>query len=206
MDENANIRSILRLIRGGLQCEMTFGSVRIVAATNLDLEEEPRAGRFRKDLWDRLNIFPITMPPLRHRKEDIPLLVHWFINRLNKKMGKDIKTIPTRTMNLLENYSWPGNVRELENVIERSMINSRGRILQLADKLVTPLSANPGKSRRKCLAEVEGDYIVQVMEETQWKIEGPHGAARILDLNPSTLRTRMKKLGIQKPWKCAQSV
>ncbi len=180
--------------------------VRIVAATNRDLEEETRAGRFRKDLWYRLNIFPITMPPLRHRKEDIPLLVHWFINRLNKKMGKDIKTIPTRTMNLLENYSWPGNVRELENVIERSMINSRGRTLQLADKLATPLSANPGKSRRKCLAEVERDYIVQVMEETQWKIEGPYGAARILDLNPSTLRTRMKKLGIQKPWKGAQSV
>lgn len=172
--------------------------VRIIAATNRNLEEEVRKGRFRRDLWYRLNVFPITVPPLRERREDIPLLVNLFVNKFSRKMGKTIERIPSSVMRSLQNYDWPGNVRELENVIERAVINTRGLSLQLLDNLKTSLTACRTAASRLTLEEVERDHIVQVLEETRGRVEGPTGAALILGLHPSTLRGRMRKLGVQK--------
>jgi len=170
---------------------------RIVTATNRNLEEEVRQGRFREDLWYRLNVFPITMPPLRNRMEDIPLLVEFYVKKITKRMGKDTSIIPRTVMNTLQNYHWPGNVRELENVLERAVINSPGPKLHLADDLNKPfayLSKN-----QKTLEAVERDYIIRMLEQTQWKVSGQNSAAQILGLNRSTLRARMRKLGIEKP-------
>ena len=171
--------------------------VRIIAATNRNLEEEVRNGRFRKDLWYRLNIFPITVPPLRNRKQDLPLLVDFFVERVSRKLGKSIDTIPKSVMSALQNYHWPGNVRELENVIERAVINTSGNKLRLMDTLDTPqkdLATTP-----KTLETVERDHIIRILEETRWKVSGKNSAAEILGLNSSTLRARMRKLGIRKP-------
>jgi formate hydrogenlyase transcriptional activator len=171
--------------------------VRIIAATNRNLEEEVRNGRFRKDLWYRLNIFPITVPPLRNRKQDLPLLVDFFVKRVSRKLGKSIDTIPKSVMSALQNYHWPGNVRELENVIERAVINTSGNKLRLMDTLDTPqkdLATTP-----KTLETVERDHIIRILEETRWKVAGKNGASEILGLNSSTLRARMRKLGIRKP-------
>jgi len=173
--------------------------VRIIAATNRDLEEEARKGRFRQDLWYRLNVFPITIPPLRQRREDIPVLVHFFIDKFCKKMGKTITRISPRVMNSLQNYSWPGNVRELENVVERAVINTPGPSLQLLDNLNTSPADDSEPPAILTLEEVERNHILQALEETNWRIYGPKGAAVILGLNHSTLRFRMKKLGIEKP-------
>ncbi|MBA3013202.1 MAG: sigma 54-interacting transcriptional regulator [Proteobacteria bacterium] len=170
---------------------------RIIAATNRNLEEEVRQGRFRDDLWYRLNVFPITMPPLRDRIEDIPLLVEFYIKKLAKRMGKQTGIIPKSVMATLENYHWPGNVRELENVLERAMISSSGPKLHLVDDLNKPfayLSKN-----LKTLEAVERDYIVRMLEQTHWKVSGQNSAAQILGLNRSTLRARMRKLDIRKP-------
>ncbi len=171
--------------------------VRIIAATNRNLEEEVKKGRFREDLWYRLNIFPITMPPLRDRLDDIPSLVDFYIQKICKRMGKSIEIIPSKVMDALQNYHWPGNIRELENVLERAVINSSGPKLHLVDEL---------KSRQKdiftagkTLEAVEREHILRVMDHTQWKISGKGGAAEILGLNRSTLRARMRKLSIQKP-------
>ena len=172
--------------------------VRIIAATNRNPDEEIRKGRFREDLYYRLNIFPITVPPLRKRTEDIPLLVDEFVKRSGKKMGKQIKTIPQSVMKTLQNYPWPGNIRELENVIERAVINTRGSKLQLADKIDIGRDEKMPAARRGTLSQIERDYIVQVLEETDWKVSGKNGAAEILGINPNTLRGRMRKLEIQK--------
>ena len=171
--------------------------VRIIAATNRNLEEEVSKGRFRDDLWYRLNIFPITMPPLRERMEDISLLVDFYVQKISKRMGKTIEIIPERVMNVLQNYHWPGNVRELENVLERGVINSSGPKLHLVDELKKPFKDL--SISQKPLAAVERDYIVQILEKTHWKVSGKNGAAEILGLNRSTLRARMRKLGILKP-------
>ena len=171
--------------------------VRIIAATNRNMEEEVLNGRFRKDLWYRLNIFPITVPPLRNRKQDLPLLVDFFVKRVSRKLGKSIDTIPKSVMSALQNYHWPGNVRELENVIERAVINTSGNKLRLMDTLDTPqkdLATTP-----KTLETVERDHIIRILEETRWKVAGKNGASEILGLNSSTLRARMRKLGIRKP-------
>ncbi|MDO9042543.1 MAG: sigma-54 dependent transcriptional regulator [Desulfocapsaceae bacterium] len=171
--------------------------VRIVAATNRDLEEEVRKGRFREDLWYRLNIFPITMPPLRERLDDIPLLVDSFVKKIARRLGKTIEVIPVGVMEALQEYPWPGNVRELENVLERAVINSSGPKLRLVDELKKPfkdVSASP-----KTLEAVERNYILQVLEQTRWKVSGKNSAAEILGLDRSTLRARMGKLNIQKP-------
>jgi PAS domain S-box-containing protein len=173
--------------------------VRVIAATNRDVKEEIRRGRFRKDLYYRLNVFPISMPPLRQRKEDIPLLVNAFVHKLNKRMGKNVERIPKRAMKTLQNYSWPGNVRELENVIERAIINSQDSMLRLVDKLEPPLTDSFDGVERKTLMELERDYMVKILEETYWRIEGKNGAAAILGLNPSTLRARIRKLEINRP-------
>ncbi|MFA4917359.1 MAG: sigma 54-interacting transcriptional regulator, partial [Syntrophales bacterium] len=173
-------------------------NVRVIAASNLDLEQRAKQGQFRRDLWYRLSIFPIMVPPLRHRKEDIPLLVNWFVNKFSRKMGKPIKFIPPDVMNTLQKYHWSGNVRELENVIERALINTQGPSLQLMDGLNGYQAVHIAKAQRLSLADIERNYIVQILEETKGRIEGPKGAASILGINPSTLRARMRKLGIQK--------
>ena len=172
--------------------------VRVIAATNRDLDEEVRKGRFREDLFYRLNVFPITVPPLRQRAEDIPLLTRFFVEKASKRMGKSIEEISKRTARMLKNYSWPGNVRELENVIERAVINSSGSKLRLADDLAGPTGGRTSTAL-KSLQEIEKDHILQVLRRTHWRIDGAEGAAVILDLNPSTLRSRMRKLGINKP-------
>ena len=170
---------------------------RIIAATNRNLEEEVRKGSFRDDLWYRLNVFPITMPPLRDRIEDIPLLVNFYIKKISKRLGKIIEVIPVGVMTTLQNYHWPGNVRELENVLERAVINSSGPKLHLVDELKKPYKDLT--RAQKTLDEVERDYILRVLEQTRWKVSGKNGASEILELDRSTLRARMRKLGIVKP-------
>jgi len=170
---------------------------RIVATTNRNLEEEVRKGRFRQDLYYRLNVFPITVPPLRQRKEDIPLLVQAFIERYARKLGKQITSIQKETMKALQDYPWPGNVRELESVLERAVILCPGPALQLADKL--EISSPFLSSTVRTLEEMERNQILKTLSETRWRIEGKDGAAAILGLNPSTLRARMHKLGIVRP-------
>jgi len=171
--------------------------VRIIAATNRNLEEEVHNGRFRKDLWYRLNIFPITVPALREHMEDIPQLVEYYIDKISRRLGKSIESIPTNVMNTLQNYHWPGNVRELENVIERAVINSSGPKLRLVDELKKPFKDL--STSQKTLEAVERDHIIRVLEQTHWKVSGKNGASEILGLNISTLRARMRKLGIRRP-------
>jgi formate hydrogenlyase transcriptional activator len=171
--------------------------VRIVATTNRDLEEEIRKGRFRQDLYYRLNVFPITVPPLRQRKEDIPMMVQAFVERYSKKLGKSITTISKETMKILQDYPWPGNVRELESIIERAAILCPGPILQLADKL--EITAPAVSSALRTLEETERNQVIKILSETKWRIEGKDGAAAILSIHPSTLRARMHKLGIVRP-------
>jgi transcriptional regulator with GAF, ATPase, and Fis domain len=174
-------------------------NVRIIAASNRNLEEEIRAGRFREDLFYRLNVFPITIPPLRQRKEDIPLLVKHFIAKFNKKMGKKIDAVTKETLNALQEYHWPGNVRELESVIERAVITSQGTALQVMDRFESIRKAGELVGQDvKAIADLEQDHILQVLQKTGWRIEGKNGAAILLGLNPSTLRARMRKYGIRR--------
>ena len=174
-------------------------NVRIIAASNRNLEEEIRNGRFREDLFYRLNVFPITIPPLRQRPEDIPLLVSHFIAKFNKKMGKKIESISKETMKSLQDYSWPGNVRELESVIERAIITSQGTTLQVLDRFDTFRKVGGLETQDvKALADLEQDHILQVLKATGWRIEGKNGAAVLLGLNPSTLRARMRKYRISR--------
>lgn len=170
--------------------------VRIIAATNRNLKREVESGEFREDLWYRLNVYPITVPPLRQRKEDIPLLVEHFVNGYAKKFGKTITSVSPKSLHQLQTHSWPGNVRELANAIERAVIHAKGSVLQLVDRF--ELAAEEQPYTTKTLGEVERDYIIETLEHTGWRIEGPNGAANILGLNPSTLRTRMLKLGIHR--------
>lgn len=180
--------------------------VRIIAATNRDLEEAVSKGAFRSDLYYRLSIFPITTPPLRERKEDIPVLVMHFVKQLHTKLGKEIESIPQETMEALQNYSWPGNVRELRNVIERAAIITQGTKLRLLDSLESrPMSqeaSQPAATRRnfvETLEESQRSLIIQTLEKTYWRVEGPNGAAALLGVHPNTLRSRLKKLGITRP-------
>ena len=177
--------------------ETIKADVRIIAATNRNLEAEVRKGTFREDLWYRLNIFPITLPPLRARREDIPLLVHFFVDKISKRLGKSIEVVPISVMSALESYHWPGNIRELENVLERAVINSSGPKLHLVDELKQPSKDLTNANRS--LADVERAHIIRVLEQTQWKVSGENSAAEILGLNRSTLRARMRKLDIRKP-------
>lgn len=170
--------------------------VRIIAATNRNLKFEVDNGRFREDLWYRLNVYPITVPPLRQRKEDIPLLVEHFVNGYAKKFGKIITSVSPRALQTFQSHSWPGNVRELANAIERAVIHAKGSVLHTIDRFEEIVEEPPFAA--KTLEEVEREYIVRTLENTGWRIEGPHGAANVLGLNPSTLRTRMIKLGIQR--------
>ncbi len=170
--------------------------VRVIAATNKSLEQEISKGRFRLDLFYRLNVFPITVIPLRQRISDIPILVEHFVNRFNSKLGKNITRIPKKIIEQLKVYTWPGNVRELENIIERAMIVSNSSVLSV-EKLELPIYA--AQQKFQSLADYERDYITKVLDETLWRINGPNGAAQILDMHPETLRSRIKKLEIKHP-------
>jgi transcriptional regulator with GAF, ATPase, and Fis domain len=173
--------------------------VRVIAATSRDLNEEVRRQRFRRDLFYRLNVFPIPIPPLRQRTEDIPLLARYFAEKYARKMGKHIESISRSTVKAFMEYAWPGNVRELEHVIERGVIITSGTTFTLAERLRSPLPIGAPDVPLKDLATVEREHILRVLQETGWKIEGPSGAADILKLHPSTLRFRIKKLGIHRP-------
>jgi chemotaxis protein methyltransferase CheR len=173
--------------------------VRIIAATNRNLKDHVNKGLFREDLWYRLNVFPITVPPLRQRRDDIPMLIEHFAHTFSRKLGKEINAVAPATINALRNYSWPGNVRELANVIERAVINSHGPLLRVREQLQTTNGDSGQATVASTLEEVERDYIIRVLEDRGWRIEGPQGAAQVLGMNPSTLRTRMSKLGINKP-------
>ena len=151
---------------------------------------------FAHPFGDLLNIFPITVPPLRDRQDDIPLLVEFYVQRIAKRMGKSIEVIPAGVMQALQHYHWPGNIRELENVLERAVINSSGPKLRLVDELNRP--SRELRPMGKSLAAVERDYILQVLEQTRWKISGKNSASEILGLDRSTLRARMTKLNIHK--------
>lgn len=187
--------------------------VRIICATNRNLQDSIREGTFRSDLYYRLNVFPLEVPPLRERKSDIPQLATFFLSRYARNLGKQIDDISAASKEKLTNYSWPGNVRELQNVIERALILSTGPILELESEL-TKVSASPiisdltegvtdvtrfaGHSELKTLHEVERAHILAVLQETHWVIEGSSGAAKTLDMHPNTLRHRMEKLGIKR--------
>ncbi len=165
-------------------------NARLIAATNRDLTLAVAEGEFRDDLYYRLNVFPIRVPPLRERRDDIPMLVHYFISKHKNRLGVEYKKVDDKTMERLVQYQWPGNIRELSNVIERAMIISTGGRLriELEETLVKSASAK--------MEDAERNHILKVLLETNWVINGPKGAAQILDLHPNTLRNRMKKLGI----------
>lgn len=169
--------------------------VRLIAATNRNLEQALRDGSFRSDLYHRLNVFPIHVPPLRDRREDIPPLVWAFVETLGRRMGKTIKSIPRKTLEQLEQYSWPGNVRELRNVIERALILTTGAVLEIEvptfPQILTSPPATPTERSR--------EQILRVLHETGWRIRGVGGAAEVLGVKPTTLESRMAKLGITRP-------
>ncbi len=164
--------------------------VRVIAATHRDLAEKVKDGTFRQDLYYRLNVFPVQLPPLRERPDDIPSLVWSFVGEFEKQMGKKVDSIPKRVMDLLQNYSWPGNIRELRNVIEQAVIVSNGGQLYLD----MPTSA--GDIPSPTLKEAERQHIVSVLSKTDGRIKGPAGAARLLGMNSSTLYSAMRRLGI----------
>jgi len=218
---------LLRVIQDG-ELERVGGTttlrtdVRLVAATNRRLDEEVKAGRFREDLWYRLNIFPITMPPLRQRREDVPQLVQHFVEKHCRKLGRPVLQISQGTMQDLQAHEWPGNVRELEAVVERAVITSTGPALRIGEErggpgtradsaaaappapagvVAEPTAAGGLASAggSKTLTELERDHIVATLERTYWRLEGQGGAAGLLGMNPSTLRSRMRKHGIRRP-------
>jgi formate hydrogenlyase transcriptional activator len=175
--------------------------VRIVAATHCDLEAMILEKQFRSDLYYRLNVFPICIPPLRERPEDIPLLVRHFVQEAARRMNKTIDAIPSATMEALSQYRWPGNIRELENVIERAVILSPSSVLRVPlGDLRSRISPGHGSGKPHTIADVEREHIRAVLKETRWVLSGPRGAATRLGLNRSTLYFRMKKLGIVRPW------
>jgi transcriptional regulator with GAF, ATPase, and Fis domain len=171
--------------------------VRIIAATSRNMKEEISQRRFREDLFYRLNVFPITIPPLRKRKEDIPLLVNEFVNRYARKMGKQISSVSSKDMVAMQDYSWPGNIRELEGVVERMVITAHGPVLRLAETLDTDGDVERDAADDD-LEAVEREHIRKVLVRTGWKIEGPGGTAEVLNINPSTLRARLRKLNLQR--------
>ena len=172
-------------------------NVRVIAATNRNLNQAIEKKEFREDLYYRLNVFPIICPPLRDRKEDIPLLVKHFCQKHEGKIGKKITNVPAKVMDALIAYNWPGNIRELENIIERAMILSRDGSLEYGEWIPVD-KANEEKPATPKLGDVEKDHIIETLKKTGWKVSGENGAAKILGLNPTTLEARMKKLGIRR--------
>jgi formate hydrogenlyase transcriptional activator len=194
---------LLRVLEGGeferLGSPRTIKvDVRVIASTNRDLKTEVRDRRFREDLFYRLNVFPVSIPPLRMRTEDIPQLVGYFVDKYARKLGRKYENVPKGTMKALQKYPWPGNVRELEHVIERAVITSPGPTLRLLDGLERDVVLSREESVDE-LEAVERDHILKVLQKTRWKIDGEGGAASVLGLNPSTLRFRIKRLNIKRP-------
>jgi formate hydrogenlyase transcriptional activator len=175
--------------------ETIHSNVRVIAATNRNLIQAVQAGEFRMDLFYRLNVFPIIIPPLRERGEDIPTLVYFFVKYFCEKMGKRIDIIPRSRMQALQSYAWPGNVRELKNIIERAVIITTGRTLQIDN----PANPNLVGYRPSTLDEMQKKYIIETLNSTGWRIRGKKGAAEILKIKPTTLESRMAKLGIHRP-------
>ena len=195
--------------------------VRIITATNRDLQEAVRAGRFREDLFYRLNVFPIRVPPLRERTEDVPVLAMFFVSQFAQRFDKKIDAISQDAMAQLTSYSWPGNIRELQNIIERAVVLCQTRLLTLGTELSAAATSGNGSERARAavagvrmsasdfspkqrsqplsLKEVERRHVLSVLEQTDWVIDGQNGAARTLNVHPNTLRSRLKKLGIQRP-------
>lgn len=173
--------------------------VRVIAATNRNLKDEVRAGTFRADLFYRLNVFPIELPPLRERTDDIPILAAFFITKYARELGKGIAEISEATMRRLMEYGWPGNIRELENVIERAVILARGSSLEIDESMFESEGGAAAAPEGRRLENVERNHIREVLEECAWVIDGNKGAAAALGLNPATLRSRMKKLGLSRP-------
>ncbi|HJV22978.1 MAG TPA: sigma 54-interacting transcriptional regulator [Holophagaceae bacterium] len=195
---------LLRVIQDG-QFERVGGTrtlqvnVRVVAATNRDLAKEVVKGTFREDLWYRLNVFPISLPPLRQRKEDLPMLAQAFLERVCHKLGRPTLALPKSVIQSLQAYDWPGNIRELQNLMEQAVLVSEGSVLRLPDRLgVAEAAKAQGPTAMPTLVELERDYICKVLTTTNWKVEGAQGAAAILGMRPSTLRSRMQKLGIER--------
>ena len=180
-------------------------NVRVIAATNRNIEEAVAAGRVRADLFYRLNVFPLHVPPLRERRADIALLANFFLSQYSKTLGRDIRAISKDTMEQLVAYHWPGNIRELQNIIERAVILCHGPELELGADLLQPSPSPAGlpspapASPPSTLGDVERGHLLKVLTETDWVIEGPKGAARILGLHPNTLRSRLVKLGLKRP-------
>ncbi|HJZ74132.1 MAG TPA: sigma 54-interacting transcriptional regulator [Vicinamibacterales bacterium] len=173
---------------------------RLVAATNVNLPEMVDAKKFRADLYYRLNVFPIQVPSLRERPEDIPLLVRYFARHFAGRMGRKIRWIPSRTIETLANYAWPGNIRELQNLIERAVIRSAGERLDVPVSELDLRPASPiGRGPLGTLEEAEREHIRAILHEAGWVLSGPRGAAQRLGMNRSTLQFRMKKLGIERP-------
>ncbi len=190
-------------------------NVRVIAATNRNLEEAIKTGRFRSDLFYRLNVFPLEVPPLRERPSDIPKLAKFFLSNYSKKLGKNIDGLAQNTMDRMLNYSWPGNIRELQNVIERAVVLSKSRILDLQHELTPNLTSESANreaskvaegthataapaSQLPTMKEIERNHIIAALKMTSGVIEGSNGAAKILHLHPNTLRNRMAKLGIKR--------
>jgi DNA-binding NtrC family response regulator len=172
--------------------------VRVIAATNRDLQAEVAASRFRSDLYFRLNVFPIVVPPLRERRDDIPRLLHHFVARTARRLGRAVDGVSPGFVERARGYDWPGNIRELENVVERALIMSPGGVLDAAELLAPAARASAEPAGDGTLEDVERAHIRRVLESASWQIEGDEGAARKLGVNPSTLRGRMRKLGIRR--------
>jgi len=173
--------------------------VRLITATHHDLRDAMEQARFRADLFYRLSVFPVELPPLRHRREDIPLLVWYFVTRYQRRLGKRIESIEPEVMQVLTSYDWPGNVRELQNVVERSLILSQGSSLRLDESLQGSLAPASGATGQGTLREVEEAHIRRVLDSCGWRVGGVDGAAERLGLKRTTLLSRMARLGIRKP-------
>lgn len=172
--------------------------IRVIAATNKNLEKAVRKGKFREDLYYRLNVFPITSSPLRERLDDIPLLAKHFCQKYCRLFGKDVSLIQESVMRKLQTYDWPGNVRELENVVERAVIISRGKNLEVTSLDITVRKKSSKNSKMLSDQDNQRSHIISILKLTNWKISGPGGAAQILELNPKTLYSKMRKLGIMR--------
>jgi formate hydrogenlyase transcriptional activator len=195
--------------------------VRVVAATNQDLARQVADRTFRSDLYYRLNVFPIQIPALRERREDVPLLVRYFVQKFSRRLNKVVEYVPAEAMTALANYSWPGNIRELENFIERAVLLSPGKelripISELLNEPESPstaisspraITANGGNNIDEVsapasistLEQAEREHILRALQQTRWRIGGPKGAAALLDMKRTTLQARMRKLNIRRP-------
>jgi formate hydrogenlyase transcriptional activator len=174
--------------------QTTRVDVRLVAATNRDLGEMVAARTFRSDLYYRLRVFPLHMPPLRERQEDIPALVRYFVEKYARRMNRAVETIPAETLDLLVRYPWPGNIRELENMIERAVILSPGPVLRVPHAEIKPSPEHVGDNLT--LRAAERDHILKALEATNWVLAGPRGAAARLGMKRTTLQSKMRKLGV----------